>query len=104
MSWPSVTKDRLYNYKTAHETSYSKNFYQNVKPEGMDNFKAIILKHSHNEGENKTSMTNDTEISKKNSLKIRSKIYNKNVGNINSKPYKSQYEIYALLSMTARNS
>lgn len=104
MSWPNVTKDNLYGYKSNYETNFSKNFYQNVKPEGMDKFRATILNLPHSGGEIKSSMINDKEISNKNSLKIRSKIYSKNPSNINSKPYKSQYEIYALLNMSGYSS
>ena len=47
MSWPSVTKDKLRGFKPKHETEFLKIFYKNVKPEGMDEFKSVVLDHSN---------------------------------------------------------
>ena len=107
MSWPSVTKDKLHGFKPKHETEFLKIFYKNVKPEGMDEFKSVVLDHSNqglSSGCSEKSLSIDEKNYVKNSLNTRSKLYGKSHNKVKSNfDDKSQYEIYALLNIAGRH-
>ena len=103
MSWPSITKDKVQGFKPKHETDFLRIFYKNVKPEGMDKFRSVVLDQFSSGGSEKY-LSNTNEINVKNSLNTRLKIYSKvaHDDKIGNNPYKSQYEIYAMLNTAGR--
>ena len=107
MSWPSVTKDKLRGFKPKHEIEFLKIFYKNVKPDGMDKFKSVVLDHSNqglSSGCSGKSLFIDKNNYVKNSLNARSKIYVKTRDKISTNfDNKSQYETYALLNIAGRH-
>ena len=42
MSWPSATRDKFHGFKSKQETDFSKYFYKNVRPEGIDRSKSKV--------------------------------------------------------------
>ena len=105
MSWPSITKDRVQGFKPKHETDFLRIFYKNVKPEGMDKFRSVVLDQQLRcAGSSEKYLSNTNEINVKNSLNTRLKIYSKvaHDDKIGNNPYKSQYEIYAMLNTAGR--
>ena len=105
MSWPNVTRDKLRGFKPKHEIEFLKIFYKNVKPEGMDEFKSVVLDHQGlSSGCSKKSISIDEKNYVKNSLNTRSKLYGKSYNKVKSNfDDKSQYEIYALLNVAGRH-
>ena len=103
MSWPSTTKDRVQGFKPKQKTDFLRIFYKNVKPEGMDKFRSVVLDQLSSGGSEKY-LSNTNEINVKNSLNTRLKIYSKVARDdkIGDNPYKSQYEIYAMLNTAGR--
>ena len=76
MSWPVGTRDQLYGFRSKDEIEYSKHFYRNINPIGIDQFKSVIINHSQNPRYSKES---ELQLGVghrflKNSLNIRSKI------------------------------
>ena len=104
MSWPSVTRDRFHGFKPKQETDFSKFFYKNVKPEGIDRFKSMLLNQDQywRSQDTKKSLSIAKENHVKNSLNTRSKIYGESHNRNNDQVYKSQYEIYTLLNISGR--
>ena len=103
MSWPSITKDKVQGFKPKHETDFLRIFYKNVKPEGMDKFRSVVLDQQLRCVGSEKYLSNTNEINVKNSLNTRLKIYSKaHDDKIGNNPYKSQYEIYAMLNIAGR--
>ena len=101
MSWPSITKDKVQGFKPKHETDFLRIFYKNVKPEGMDKFRSVVLDQLSSGGSEKY-LSNTNKIYLRHSLNTRSKIYGKGHDKIGNSPYKSQYYIYAMLNTAGR--
>ena len=103
MSWTSVTRDRFLGFHAKEETEFSRKFYKNIKPVGMDKYKSILtidrLRSSTTNKTIKKSLNND-ENPLRNSLNIRSELAESN--KIDEPSKKSQYEIFALLSVAGR--
>ena len=105
MSWPSTTKDSVQGFKPKQKTDFLRIFYKNVKPEGMDKFRSVVLDQQLRcVGSEKYLSNTNNEINVKNSLNTRLKIYSKVARDdkIGNNPYKSQYEIYAMLNIAGR--
>ena len=105
MPWVNSTRDRFLGFHGKRETDFSKKFFEHLKPVGMDKFKSILLSNNQFPVPSnkiiKNSLNND-ENPVKNSLDIRSKITN--TDKIEEFSKKSQYEIFALLTVAGRTS
>ena len=64
MTWPSVTREKLHGFNVKHKIDFLKTFYRNVKPEGMDEFRLVVLNtsnHSSNSKSIKKILSNERE-------------------------------------------
>ena len=86
------------------KTDFSRKFYKNTAPVGMDKFKYILTSNQMEQfshiREKKNSNIDENTL--KNCLNIRFKL--SNTKNIDNPSEKSQYEIYALMAEAKRDS
>ena len=108
MPWVIGTRDKCLGFNSKKRISFSKEFYKNVEPYGMDRFKLLLVKenqiHSCVLKNGEKPISNNGEKLPKNSVNIRSKIFNKSVNRINKTHEKSLYEINTLLNTVGRES
>ena len=109
MSWFNTSKPLIVGFRPRVETDFSERFYKNVDPVGMDELKSVVVDNQIRAlhvgpGELKKSQLGENENEVNNSLNVRWKLSGKELADIDKVSNLSQYEIYALLSTTGRNT
>ena len=104
MSWFNTAKPLTVGFRPKIETDFSERFYKNVDPVGMDKLKSVVVDNQIRALHVKKSQLGENENEVNNSLNVRWKLSGKELADIDKISKISQYEIYALLSTTGRNT
>ena len=101
----SGTRDKCLGFNSKKTTDFSKEFYKNINPNGMDKFKSLLVKQqvdSFISKNDKKYVSSDDKNFLENSVNIRSKIFSKSIDRISKTGEKSLYEVNALLNTVGR--